>query len=176
MWVSYVSYARLSPLAPMCHTFTAQQERQRCCPVQATRPSLTPPHMLHCPLHAMPPAMQCYGVMVGTRTLAALDLRIRERHVTRGVICVPSLSHDWCVPRPTTPMWGQSTSCVGCGGFGMSPWICCSRLQLAAPTGRSPFTALPFPSLPFPSLSLNEGPLSRCFGPLFVFLHGGGLC
>ena len=29
----------------------------------------------------------------------------------------------------------------------MSPWICCSRLQLAAPTGRSPF----------PSLSLSEG-------------------
>ena len=40
-------------------------------------------------------------------------------------------------------------------------------------------------SPPFPSLSLNEGPPSRCFGPLFLFLHrwrvastmsgGGGL-
>ena len=27
----------------------------------------------------------------------------------------------------------------------MSPWICCSRLQLAAPTGRSPFAAVPLP-------------------------------
>ena len=50
----------------------------------------------------------------------------------------------------------------------MSPWICGSRLQLAAPTGRSPFAALPF-------LSLSEGPPSRCFGPPFLFLHGGGL-
>ena len=33
--------------------------------------------------------------------------------------------------------------CEGEGGFGMSPWICCTRLQLAAPIGRSPFTALP---------------------------------
>ena len=29
----------------------------------------------------------------------------------------------------------------------MSPWICCSCLQLAAPIGRSPFAALPFPFL-----------------------------
>ena len=28
--------------------------------------------------------------------------------------------------------------------------------------------------LPFPSLSLSEGPPSRCFGPPFLFLHGGG--
>ena len=32
-------------------------------------------------------------------------------------------------------------------GFGMSPWICCSRLQPAAPIGRSPSAALPFPFL-----------------------------
>ena len=33
----------------------------------------------------------------------------------------------------------------GGGGDGMSPWICCSRLQLVVPIGRSPFAALPFP-------------------------------
>ena len=42
MWVSCVNSARLSPLLPMCHTFTAQHERQRWCPVQAARPASTP--------------------------------------------------------------------------------------------------------------------------------------
>ena len=40
--MSCVNSARLSPLPPMCHTFTAQQERRRWCPVQAARPSSTP--------------------------------------------------------------------------------------------------------------------------------------
>ena len=34
------------------------------------------------------------------------------------------------------------------GGFGMTPLVCCSRLQRAAPSGRSPFAALPLD--PFP--------------------------
>ena len=62
--------------------------------------------MLNCPLHAMPPAMQCYRVVAGTRTHAAPNLQNWGRHMTRGFICVSSLLHAWRVPRPNDPRVG----------------------------------------------------------------------
>ena len=52
----------------------------------------------------------------------------RQPHA-RLIICIKTLSNH------------------GGGGFWQEAMVLCSRLQLAAPTGRSPFTALPFPFL-----------------------------
>ena len=66
VWVSCVNVADLSPLPPMCHTFTARQERQRSARSKSRDHPQHHQHMLNCPLHAMPPAMQYYGVVAGT--------------------------------------------------------------------------------------------------------------
>ena len=54
------------------------------------------------------------------------------------------------------------------GGFGKKPWSCVLVCSWRRPLADRH-------SLPFPSLSFSEGPPSRCFGPPFLFLHGGGL-
>ena len=54
-------------------------------------------------------------------------------------------------------LWGLDSALRGGGGgVGMSPGICCARLQPAAPIGRSPFAALPFSFL-------DEGPPKPLF-------------
>ena len=70
----------------------------------------------------------------------------------RGVVCV-------CVGGGLALMWRFGVLSVARGacvvGMAVTVWgfwhdamVCCSRLQLAAPTGRSPFAALPLD--PFP--------------------------
>ena len=69
------------------------------------------------------------------------------------------VAHGECPHRKRTGDLGtpaRPCRCVpagGRGGVGMSPWICCSHLQPAAPIGRSP---LPCPSLPFPRLKVHQ--------------------
>ena len=60
--------------------------------------------MLDYPPRAIPPAMQCYGIVVGTRTLVVPDLLLWELHVSRGVVSMLSarLAHS----TPQHPPWG----------------------------------------------------------------------
>ena len=67
-------------------------------------------------------------------------------------------------PRDTPLYKGHKGVHTQGGGFGKKPWYCvliCNWQHLLADRH----------SLPFPSLSLNECPLSCCFGPPFPFLH-----
>ena len=137
VWVSSVNPARLSPLPP-CITLSRLNKSVN--GGARSKPRDYPQHhqhMLNHPLHAIP---QRCSATESCRTLPGPYLRIWERRVSHRVMCAPSLLHARRVPHPTAPVVGQSTSCVGCGGFGMSPWICCSRLQMAAPIGRLPLT------------------------------------
>ena len=57
----------------------------------------------------------------------------------------PPTPHPPALPPRVGPP-PQGVDIVG-GGFWQEAMVLCSRLQLAAPTGRSPFAALPFPFL-----------------------------
>ena len=92
--------------------------------------------------------MQCYGVVADNRTHAAPNLHIWKRHVSGGIICASSLLHAWRVPRPKGTHVGAIHIMPRMRGFWHDAMVCCSHLQLAVPTGRSPFAALPLD--PFP--------------------------
>ena len=90
-------------------------------------------HMLCCPPHAIPPAMQCYRVVAGARTLAVPDILLWELHISHGVMSMLSarLAHS----TPQRPRGGAIHFTRGMRGFRQEAMVLCSRLQLAAPTG-----------------------------------------
>ena len=149
MWVSCVNTARLSPLPPMCHTFPAQQERQRWCPVREHPQHHR--HMLNCSPHAIPPAMQCYGVVAGTRTLAVPDLLHWELHVSRGVVSM--LSARSARSTPQQPPWGGDPRHAWYEGvLARSHALVFS----SAPGGAHWQIVICCPSLPFPSVKVHQ--------------------
>ena len=150
MWVSCVNSARLSPLPPMCHMFTAQQERQRWCPLKAARQSSTPSAHTQLFTACHTPAMQCYGVVAGTRTPAVPDLLLWEVHVSRGVISM--LSVHWAHSTPQRPPWGGNPRHAWYEGvLARSHGIVFS---FAAGGTHWPI-AIRCPSLPFPSVKVH---------------------
>ena len=68
--------------------------------------------------------------------------------MTRKIICVSSLLHAWRVRRLKGPCVGTIHAMRGMRGFWHVALGLFFRLQLAAPTGQSPFAALPLD--PFP--------------------------
>ena len=124
-----------------------------------------------CPLHAMPPAMQCYGVVAGTRTHVAPDLSMWGRHVTRGVICVSSLLHAWRVPRPNSPCVGAIHVMRGMRGV----WHVALGLLFPSAAGGAYWQiAIRCPSLPFPWVKVHQAAvLVRRFCFSMVAGHGG---
>ena len=101
--------------------------------------------LLNCPPHVIPPAMQCYGVAAGTRTLGVPHLLLWELHVSRGVVSM--LSARLARSTPYSPRGGAIHAMRGMRGFWQEAMVLCSCLQLAVPTCRYAFAALPFPFL-----------------------------
>ena len=116
-------------------------------------------HMLNCPPHAIPPAMHCYGVVAGARTLAVLDLLLWELHLSRGVIGM--LSAHLARSTPQWPTWGGNARHAWYDGvLARSHAIVFSS---AAGGAHWPI-AIHCPSLPFSSVKVHQaGVLVRRF-------------
>ena len=168
VWVSCVTIARLSPLPPMCHTFTARQERQQWCPVQAARPSSTP--LAHAQL-----STTCHAP--GNAMLRSRGGHLHSRCTRSSYLGVPRDSWGHLRVFSSTRLARSTPKRPPCGGNPCHAWdeggLAC-RLGFVVLVYNWQHLLADRHSLPFPSLSLSEGPPSRCFGPPFLFLHGGG--
>ena len=121
--------------------------------------------MLNCSPHAIPPAMQCYGVVAGTRTLAVPDLLHWELHVSRGVVSM--LSARSARSTPQQPPWGGDPRHAWYEGvLARSHGLVFS----SAAGGAHWQIAIRCPSLPFPSVKVHQAAVL-----VRRFCSGGGL-
>ena len=72
---------------------------------------------------------------------------LRQRECALRVVLAGAHPMETAAPSPLGAGGHEATELGRGGGFWQEAMVLCSRLQLAAPTGRSPFAALPSPFL-----------------------------
>ena len=151
MWVSCVNSARLSPLAPCVTRSRLNRSANGGARSKLRDHPQHHRHMLNCSPHAIPPAMQCYGVVAGTRTLAVPHLLHWELHVSRGVVSM--LSARSARSTPQQPPWGGDPRHAWYEGvLARSHGLVFS----SAAGGAHWQIAIRCPSLPFPSVKVHQ--------------------